>query len=207
MKPTDLQPLRIVTDAEVADALAARKSVETHLVAHYGTTSQLERYAADLLPEDELCALAREQLYKPFGGLARYSSSEKIKVSELRHQSDCAVFVKESEIRRADGGEPFSPETQKRIARGIQKYLIEDAIDFETCAMAELDKEGWQWLKAIESSAEAARKHPYLAGGTVVVEPLTHWATCRHCQAEIDRSTAKVHIHWAGRTLTREYLL
>jgi hypothetical protein len=51
-----------------------------------GTASQLERYDAGLLPDDELFALARTVLFAPFAGFRRWV---KLAPADLMHRRGC----------------------------------------------------------------------------------------------------------------------
>lgn len=65
----------------VVDQTARRKLIESH-----GTTNQLERYLAGLLPDDELHALARGVLFAPFAGFRRWI---KLAPADLMHRRGC----------------------------------------------------------------------------------------------------------------------
>lgn len=140
-----------------------------------GTTNQQERYAADMLPEDELAFLAREELFAKFEsfGLKRYSSAVKLKPHDLRHAKDCHGDVV-----------------------------------FEVTKTGELLHDEWRAYRVFQECRDQVALHPWLArGGTVVLEPLSHWATCSVCEREACKQTIKVTITWAGRILVREYAL
>jgi hypothetical protein len=53
------------------------------------TDNQRERYAAGLLPEDELLAIARAELFKPFDGFKRWRTGSGVKSEDVRHDRDC----------------------------------------------------------------------------------------------------------------------
>ena len=61
------------------------KTSEEHLVRMHGTDSQRERYAEWLLPDDELCALARSVLFEPFD----FHRWTKIAYFNLKHGPGC----------------------------------------------------------------------------------------------------------------------
>ena len=56
------------------------------LLQEHGTDNQRERYAVGLLPEDELLALARYELFLPFAPFRRWA---KLEVGDVRHERNC----------------------------------------------------------------------------------------------------------------------
>lgn len=56
------------------------------LMLEVGDDNQRERYAAGLLPRQELLHLAREELFSPFAGMARW---RKLDVLDVRHKQNC----------------------------------------------------------------------------------------------------------------------
>jgi hypothetical protein len=64
------------------DQAAERKLLERH-----GNANQLERYYAGLLPDDELCALARNVLFTPFAMFKRWM---KLAPGDVRHEKGCS---------------------------------------------------------------------------------------------------------------------
>ena len=69
-------------------------SAQTELeeaAVHFGSDNQKERYAAGLLPEEELCGLAREQLFKPFAGIPRWGTMTRVQAKDVRHHRQCAA--------------------------------------------------------------------------------------------------------------------
>jgi len=74
-----------------ADLEHVPKVVQVDLMLQgHGTDSQRERYAARLLPEDELLALARAQLFAPFASFRRW---EKLQLQDVRHERTCSGGV------------------------------------------------------------------------------------------------------------------
>lgn len=160
--------------------------LEREALAKRGTDNQRARYAEMLLPEDELLAVARAELFAPF---ERFQVFRPMKPKECRHTD-----------RRCHGW-----------------------IEFETRPAGELTDDEFETLSEIRRAAEIASDHHWIARSrviagakfqidpdhiqAVVVEPTTHWGTCRTCKHETLRSTARVFIIWAGRSLCREYRL
>ena len=82
------------------------------------------------------------------------------------------------------------------------------AFEFETAHATELTHDDWERYRAFQAARDKAALHSWLAtSGDVILQPLTHWASCPLCEAEVCRQTVHVQIAWAGRTLVREYLL
>lgn len=161
-----------------------RRQLEV-LAVKLGTANQQERYAAGLLPEDELLAIARTELFKPFEllaqqGVKRWNKDTRVRLNEIRHERSCE--------ERND----TSPE----------------AILFESCQAGELTHGEWETYRIFQKHRDIAAAHPWLATvNGVVLEPIAHFATCSVCQAEASRMSVKVTVHWAGRALVREYVL
>jgi len=148
-----------------------------------GTDNQRERYSAGLLPEDELTALARTELFTGFAGLRRWAKRDHTALGEkLKHRISHA---------------------------GAACLNNPDHPDLETTDAEELEADEWNTLKHIQAMADIVTRHHWLvrSHGSVQIKPSTHWATCKSCKAETSRSSAKVTIEWAGRLLTREYAL
>jgi len=175
-----LQTIPIVRDLAVK---ATRLELELEAVMHYGTPDQRALYRASSLGEEEVLQIVRGQLFKPFDRFARW---QKINARELRHAWGCRASIA--------GG---------------------DLVRFETCELDDksMNQYGWDTLAEIRTAGEIVKDHQWLvrsAGtscGIVMIEPLTHWACCSSCKAEISRNSARVSMVWADRTLTREYAL
>lgn len=146
-----------------------------------GTANQRERWAAQLLPEDEILQLARAELYKGLD-LNRWHNHDQRKYlrASLRHT-------------KSYGGVLCS----------------QPAPEYEVAELAELGEHEWNNLKKLQAHVDGINDHPWLfrANQKATLSTFTLWATCPHCEAEICRSGAKVSIPWAGRTLVREYVL
>lgn len=90
-------PLSKEHPAEFAELEAA--------AAHLGTDNQRERFAAGLLPEDELLALARGELYRPFDGLPRWGKYTLVRVADIRHTPKCEGHDKDVVFESCQAGE------------------------------------------------------------------------------------------------------
>lgn len=139
--------------------------------------NQQERYAAGMLPEDELLTIVRAELFKTLAdtGVPRWNLSRErpAMAAKLRHEGCTSAPM----------------------------------LHYETTTADELYAGEWDTLRRVRTAATTISGHPWLRRGGVVVEPLTHWVTCPVCGAEVCRSFAKVTISWATRTLVREYAL
>ncbi len=69
-----------------AEAKRVRQEQRRAIVVGQGTEEQLERFDAGVLPNDEFVALAEQQLFAPFEGLAAYVP---LVESDLDHVEDC----------------------------------------------------------------------------------------------------------------------
>lgn len=153
--------------------------LETEAIKN-GTDNQRERWAAGLLPEDELLQLARAELFAGFEGMARWHTNEVRKEmrAKLHHADTCRTTA-------------TLPE-------------------FEVCEIAELGAAEWDTLKKLTLAVSRLNnEHEWLVRqrGNATLEAFTHWATCIGCEMELARSGAKISIPWAGRTLVREFRL
>ncbi len=66
-------------------ASAAVKQVACVVKAH-GTPNQIERWSANLLPEDELLVIARTTFFEPFNEYRRW---QKLLLQDLQHEKHC----------------------------------------------------------------------------------------------------------------------
>jgi len=164
----------------------ADHSALERLAVQLGTDNQRERYRDHLLPEDELLALARHELFGKFteSGLKRWDGKKSLRAADARHARKCFVAT-----------------------AGIE--ALGDHISFETCAIAELSHDEYDMLKRINAIARASSEHEWcrMAGVLFIVSPRSHWATCDVCKEETVKSSALVSVRWAGRELAREYAL
>lgn len=152
---------------------AERKLIEKH-----GNANQLERHSVGLLPNDELCALARATLYAPFAAFRRW---DKIAERDVRHDDSCL-----------DGASSDNPAIR--------------SIRFITRPTTSVTGDQWTAYKAIYDAmiaGVAIREHN--APGQVDI--IEHVGICSRCTRETIGRSASVGIEWAGRNFTREYQL
>lgn len=145
-----------------------------------GTDNQRERYAAGLLPEDELLQLARPELFRQFPFLRWAGSRDRDRMTRLFQHG-------------------------KLMGRPCDRDP--NALEFETCELGEITAEEWEMYKKFTTGQALTNKHHWLDSGAVRIEPSQHWITCKQCGAETYKISVKVTIRWAGRDLVREYLL
>jgi hypothetical protein len=167
-------------DAAATALLADYARLEREALAT-GTESQRERFARGMLPEAELTALARPQIYQPLADFKRWPM---IRATHARHAAGCAV-----------------PE----MTPGIQTEMVK----FDCREGAQLDHGEFEILREIESGAALMRSHPWvLASSAVTVQVYSHSARCTVCAGPVvTKHSAIVRVTWAGRTLAREYAL
>lgn len=149
----------------------------------HGTPSQRQRWALGLLPDHELLAIARAELFTAFAGFPRRA---RLGSNSIPHP------------RAPDGS----------IACGSP--VSEIPVDWVTLAAPSLSQPEWDSVLRMGSAVLATRRHPWLTGS--VCDPVTvalreHKGTCRVCGATRSDRSAHVSVSWAGRTLTREYSL
>ena len=150
------------------------------MAVRLGTRNQQERFAAGLLPDDEINSLARTELFKPFADLPKWGN-KMLRAEHVKHEPRCNT---QGGIVTCDG-----------------------RVEFETCDVAELSHDEWEVYRLVQQGRDTAANHPWLDLGSVTIEPLAHFATCSECEAEASRVSAKVTIKWAARELVREYVL
>lgn len=147
----------------------------------HGTPNQHERWLAKMLPEDELTALARTELFHGFDKYKRWKNiGDAAAERDVRHTPVC-------------DNDDMPP-----------TYV------FETKPTHDMTHDQWEQMKLIQATAEAITKlHPWCIDGgcTVRMTPRAHVAKCARCARSVSYPTALVTVEWAGRTLTREYSL
>jgi hypothetical protein len=150
-----------------------------------GTDNQRERWAANALPDDELLALVRAELFRPFDGVRRWTM---ILPGQTRHAPEC----------------PNWP-------NGAIRKAVEADYWFEggTAPAPALSHDEWESIKQLRERAERASDHAWVraSGGAFTVAPRWHQATCRRCGEITKRNSAAITVTWAGRVLVREYSL
>jgi hypothetical protein len=146
-----------------------------------GSVSQRQRWASDCLPEAELLILVRNELFRPFALCPRKTRRGP---SAIRHGTptwirDCAVD------------------------RSIP-------VEWRTNPDPDLTDDNWQTLRRLLVAGEAVRRHPWMRSSPpayVRMQVRNHHGMCLTCRGTSSENTALIEIDWAGRTLSREYVL
>jgi hypothetical protein len=148
-----------------------------------GSPNQRERFAAGVLPEDELLGLARVQLFKEFAfpRWTAHRDHDRMK-REIKHKPTC-------------GG------ASGATSRHAPEYK------FEACDLDSMTADEWRMFKLFTIAAGRAGQHMWLKPNSVLIDPVVHFVECASCGAEDARTSIKISIHWAGRVLVREYAL
>lgn len=85
-----------------------------------------------------------------------------------------------------------------------------DLVDWSTTAQPDLTQDEWQILLRIHRAMGEIQRHPWMrhSGSEVVgVQVREHKGICERCQGIACERSALVSIEWAGRVLSREYVL
>lgn len=151
-----------------------------HEAIKLGSTNQKERYAAGVLPQEELLALARGHLFAGMEGCERWKA---LGYGAVHHVGDCRSRVDIMSAPLKVGGEA-----------GIQ------AMDHNTWTA---------YSKIINTIGGIAETHPWLAPIGIKPWSCIydHVATCDKCKSRASKRSIKITIPWAGRNLVREYSL
>jgi len=168
----------------------ARRELE-RLAVELGSDHQRKRFHAGVLPESEILALARGELYTPFLMARDPFRNAPIERWHTRVARDAMGEA----FRHRDGC--------RHRARWWRPS------HFEVTEIDELDHREWDNLEQLQAALATANEHPWIVaeGTPAVLETLQHWLTCPVCDNENRRSVAKVTIQWAGYIFVREYAL
>jgi hypothetical protein len=142
------------------------------------TPAQLERMAESAESREiELLTIVRAELFAPFG---RFHKRVRLRAAAIAHKDDCLS----------------SPEVDWSTRRPQTRV-------------------GAEILPKMHAVAYEVAKHPWLAERSpedgrhckLRLEQRHHHGVCRCCRAEISEHTVLVTVYWAGRELSREYVL
>ncbi len=159
-----------------------RRQAEVQLLKLHGTPNQCERWASDLLPEDELLALARNVLFEPFGVFRRW---QKLQLQDVKHEKACS-----------GGHVTFTTRTPSDLT--ADQWDLYKKIGGVATALT----------YALHKERKARGGLPYeLPGVTCEISLVEHVGACSHCKADVTGRAASIRIEWAGRPLSREYAL
>ena len=167
----------VENETKKAAKLAAREAI----VSRKGSASQRERFAAGVLPEDEIRALIRAEIFAPLEGergdtFSAFTSQPryvKLKPSDVLHGDDC--------------------------------YGEAEDVVFEAEDVVGLRAAEYEHYKVLEKIAaqtvEAGR------ASSVVLQQRKHEATCRTCSGEATRYGVLITYTVHGEQFSREYAL
>jgi len=147
-----------------------------------GSTNDRARWRDGCLPEEDLLRIARNELFLPLALIPRRQRRGPATVHQGQTQSqmfECAV----------DGTVP---------------------VVWEMDADPQLTSTEWQTFTQVLVACEEIRRHPWMRSSPperVRVGLRTHRGVCKTCKRSAQEVGALVEIDWAGRLLTREYVL
>jgi len=198
------------------DALRSAENLrawqESQAVNQHGSASQRERWLAKCLPEAELLDLARGQLFRPF---ALFQKRTPMGFAAIDHPRNAGNLWRCLTIPRASG--PVSDPNE--------------LVRWETLHSPELTAREHDTLRLLNDHAREVAMHPWLRQAPVVewrdgvpvdlgragvgarmpevvgVSPREHRGSCTVCTGSVYERSALVSIYWAGRVLSREYVL
>lgn len=154
-----------------------------------GTEDQRERYGAGALPDEELCRIARSVLFTAFDG---FLPRKKLTASAIGHprRQDSQVWL------------CATPGAADHSAFPIP-------VTWSTMPSPVLTPSEWVTLTRMNRAVNDTNRHPWLVDAPISATIATriHKGVCQRCQREAAQASALVTIAWAGRTLSREYVL
>lgn len=156
---------------------------ESVVIERMATPEQRERWVHGTLPVVDLLHLARTELFRVFAGFVKRQALQPWDIPHPRTGGGwaCATY-----------GEDLDTKVQWQT-REAEPTTLE-----------------WMTLMRIRSVATGlATTHPWLAQteSPVTVNPREHRGVCQVCGRDVSHRSALMSIQWAGRTLSREYLL
>lgn len=183
-------------ELRTADNLRAWQ--ESQAVTQHGSDSQRTRWLSGTLPEAELLELARGQLFRP---LALFQKRTPMNFAAVDHPRTAGNLWKCLNVPRASGP----------VRDG------NDLMTWETVHSPELTEREHGVLRSLNDHAREVAAHPWLRQSpvnptpalpeVVGVSPREHRGTCSVCQRTVYERSALVSVYWAGRVLSREYVL
>jgi len=164
---------------------------EAEAVKTKGLEDQRARWNAGRLPEYELLELARPELFSSFRMLIR---RQKMVFATIDHPKDAQGI-----LTCLKGPVDWERLTQR----------ASDLVTWSTSPHPALSVTEQRTLHYIETTASELATHAWLARSTdaITVQSREHRGVCKMCQRTATERSALVQVRWAGRTLSREYLL
>lgn len=182
-------PLSVLEQRELAN----RRAWQEHAALRdRGTVDQRARWNSGILPEDELLCLARAELFRPFGLLTR---RRQLVFADIDHPKDFRGVWTCLKVPICGVSTP----------RGLA-----DLIDWETIPNPCLTEAEHRTLIRTHAGIAECLRHPWMAGSgneAAALEVREHIGTCKTCKRTTSERSALVTLQWAGRNLSREYVL
>jgi len=143
-----------------------------------GHPEMYQRWGHGLLPESELLDVARDELFKP---MAAFPRRKRLGDTAVPHRGGCSY-----------DGDP--------------EYLV----TWRTDHGPSLTRTQYARLAMREAVTQRIADHPWLRlspRNCVTTQVRDHIGTCTVCRQSVSQRSVLVTVQWAGRTLSREYLL
>ncbi len=178
-------PLSIL-EATKLDNLALWQELEA---LSLGSADQKARWRADVLPREELAAIARGELFAAFNGFVKYNH---LPVSAIAHPRDAS-------------GTWTCVQPSNEHGRAIPIPITWVTLPTPVLTSAE-----WATLGRLNAAVELTNRHSWLVASptpSATIATRIHRGTCRVCEREAAETAALVTVAWAGRVLSREYRL
>jgi len=156
-----------------------------------GTFDQRTRWCSCILPEDELLGIVRDELFRPFGLLTK---RRQMVFADLPHPVDVRGIW----------------ECLRGTAAGRTSKSLADLVTWETAPSPRLTAPEYRTLLRIQEATAEIQRHPWMqgtSGEAVSTEVREHRGICKKCGGMAFERSALVTIQWAGRNLSREYVL
>lgn len=158
-----------------------RTYLESKVIDTAGSAGQKDRWLNNVLPEDELKAVARSVLFVDFEHQRRW---QKMRPSDLVHHRVCPTL------------DLTGPDREK-----VTSFLTTD--------VEGLTDGEWQMAQALIGKASDLSRLPENMKAQVRyrTELRSHRASCSICKAALVKPSILISVTWAGRDLSREYAL
>lgn len=182
-----------LSDAEQRELGNLHAWQERQALHDRGSSDQRTRWISCLLPEEELLHIARSELFRPFGLLVKRRPMAFADIDHPKNTSNLWTCV------------PKMPVPGRNVPRDLSEL-----VDWATVPVASLTEDEHRTLLRVHEGAAEVLRHPWMknAGNDVVcVEVREHTGTCKMCGRGTFERSALVTIMWAGRNLSREYVL
>jgi hypothetical protein len=191
VRPEHLHTVNVtrLSDLELEE-LGNRHAWQEHeTVRSCGTFDQRTRWTECVLPEEELLGIARAELFRPFGMLEK---RRPMVFADIPHPTDTrGVWTCLQPV-------PKIPKDASAL------------VTWETLPGPCLTQAEYRTLCRIHEIAAEVQGHPWMKGASaeaVSFEAREHRGTCKKCGGMTYERSALVTVLWAGRRLSREYVL